>query len=262
MEMIVTDLVLAEIRDKIACHPPERGGALYGPKGYPAVSHFEFDVEGETSASSYVPSSRLIANVPHVEHETGLQFKGVVHSHPRGIIRPSHGDQLTVESFFRLNPHFSAISLPIVQQSHKAAGTDTDFLHWYRAERRGKTALWSTFGSNFQYANDAAHGVAIIDDDIHVVPIWTHITELLRNLDSRGYALHAEPKVQHLKISNAELVGVIARSTTGHEFIYCVAFDYPTVPPIVLYGVGSRNGKNRTLGRLHLCCRKGHAGGG
>ena len=73
--MVITDLVYGEIRSELASQAPERGGALYGSKGYPFVTHFEFDPEGETSSVSYVPSSRLIANVPKVEAETGLQFE-------------------------------------------------------------------------------------------------------------------------------------------------------------------------------------------
>ncbi len=80
--MILTDLVYQEIREHLALHRPERGGALYGPKNYPVVTHFEYDFDAETSAVSYVPSTRLIKNVSIVEHETGLQLKGIIHSHP------------------------------------------------------------------------------------------------------------------------------------------------------------------------------------
>lgn len=247
--MIITDLVFEEIRTQIATHPPERGGALYGPKEYPAVSHFEYDKEGDTSASTYVPSSRLITNVAHVERETGLQFKGIIHSHPAGFVRPSHGDQQTVGSFFRLNPHFSAIALPIVQEIRDNSESNAAaFLRWYRVERRAKTAIPKAFGLfSTQYATDAACGVAIIDEDVHIVPIWTHVAELLRLLETQGLKLTAEARVQHLKISNAELISIIAQSSQGHEFIYCVTFDYPTVPPIILY---RRNGTTRNL-RVH-----------
>ena len=68
--MIITDLALVDIRLNIASHRPERGGALYGPKGHAAVTHFEFDAEGATSAVSYVPSRRLIDNVRAVELQT------------------------------------------------------------------------------------------------------------------------------------------------------------------------------------------------
>lgn len=139
--MVITDIVYAEIHDSIAAHPAERGGALYGPRNYPLVTHFEYDEAGRTSSVSYVPSSRLIANVPRIERETGLQFKGIIHSHPRGLTRPSQGDEQTVGSFFRLNPHLSQMALPIVQPVSPSPGrTATDggrFLHWYRAERAG-----------------------------------------------------------------------------------------------------------------------------
>lgn len=87
--MIVTDLVYQQIREHLARHQPERGGALYGPKDYPIVTHFEYDFDARTTEVSYVPSPRLIANAPRVEKASGLRFKGIVHSHPRGMIQTS-----------------------------------------------------------------------------------------------------------------------------------------------------------------------------
>jgi proteasome lid subunit RPN8/RPN11 len=217
--MVITDLVYEDIRAHIAQHQPERGGALYGPRNYPFVTHFEFDPDAETSSVSYVPSSRLIAHVPRVEAETGLQFKGIIHSHPSGITRPSGGDEQTIASFFRMNPHVSTVALPIVQPVHGRG--QSEFMHWYRAERRGEAAR--------------SRPVEVIMEEFHVIPLASHVAQLVRGLASHGFHMTVSPKIQPLRVQNAELVGLVAASSQGHEFMYFVSLDYPVLAPVVLY---------------------------
>lgn len=234
--MIITDLVYEEIRDHLALHSPERGGALYGPKYFPAATHFEYDKDGETTAVSYVPSTRLIANVAQVEIETGLQLKGIIHSHPQGFTRPSEGDRNTAASFFRLNQHFAVMALPIVQQIRKGEDHAQDqFIHWFRAERRANRS--SLFSS-------AAATVEIIEEDFFVLPLWEHVTQLVAFVNSHGFKLTCERRIQSLKFANAQLIGLVASDDHGHEFMYFVALDYPVVPPIVLF---QRNSKTESL---------------
>jgi proteasome lid subunit RPN8/RPN11 len=260
--MVITDIVYSEIREKIACHAPERGGALYGPRSYPFVTHFEFDADGLTSSVSYVPSTRLIENVPRVERETGLQFKGVVHSHPRGMTRPSAGDEQTVGSFFRSNPHFSQFTLPIVQPlpplSQPGAQDNRNFLHWYCAERAGPSAtptaatlqpshwLSAHSGSGFSGAGGmsgaSAPAVLIRDEELHVLPVRDHVQQLLARIACAGVRLAVDPALQPLKVHNAELVGLVAREVdvnAPRELYYFVSIDYPIVPPVVLHGFDS-----------------------
>jgi hypothetical protein len=258
--MVITDIVYSEIRDKIACHAPERGGALYGPRSYPFVTHFEFDADGLTSSVSYVPSTRLIENVPRVERETGLQFKGVVHSHPRGMTRPSAGDEQTVGSFFRSNPHFSQFTLPIVQPlsplRQPGAEDNRTFLHWYRAERAGPSATpsapttqpsrWlsayseSGFSATGAVPRTSAPAVLIREEELHVLPVRDHMQQLLTRIACAGVRLSLDPALQPLKVQNAELVGLVAREAgvrAPRELYYFVSIDYPIVPPVVLHGL-------------------------
>lgn len=234
--MVITDLVYNEIISQIATHAPELGGALYGPKNYPFVTHFEFDPDAETSAVSYVPSSRLIANVPRVESSTGLQFKGIIHSHPKGLIRPSGGDERTVASFFRLNPHFSTMALPIVQQLDDGYKSGmTPYLYWYRAERRDKPHQEGDSTSNISWSDARLKPVEVIAEDYQVLNISRDVEKVLRMLEAKGLELKVTSRLQHLKIQNAELVGLVASSPQGHEFMYFVSLDYPIVGPVILY---------------------------
>lgn len=243
--MVVTDLVCREILEQIAYHEPERGGALYGPKGYPLVTHFEYDPEAETSAASYIPSTRLIASVPRVERTTGLQFKGIIHSHPAGYTRPSGGDQNTVASFFRLNPHFSSIALPIVQQVPRENSVDsTGYIHWYRADRRRDASSESQSSISSLRLTVGAQLVEIVREDHFVVPLSSHVATICNQLSSYDAVFDVNMKVQHLKIANAELFGLVVNSERVNEFMFFITLDYPTVAPLILY---RRLGETKTL---------------
>jgi hypothetical protein len=231
--MIITDIVREEIWQQIAIHHHERGGALFGPRGYPVITHFEYDAAAETTPASYVPSLHLIGSVARIETERGLQFKGIVHSHPPGYVRPSPGDELAVESFFAKNPQFSTMALPIVQTQMSGVGGDRqDFIRWYRVELRKRTQ--SGFGMPWR-ARAEVGGLAVIDDEVRVIPIWEHVTSIVETLAGAGLHLRPERRLSYVRIQNTQLIGVVAKSTVGHEFIYLVSFDYPVVAPIILY---------------------------
>ena len=237
--MVITDLVRDEIRAHLADHEPERGGALYGPRDYPFVTHFQFDPDGQTSSVSYVPSTALIESVIRVERETGLQFKGIIHSHPPGCFQPSSGDEQTVASFFRLNPHISAMALPIVQPfGQRELRPDADFVRWYRAERkRERVRRMPTLFASRQSVFDGAMNepaVQLQAEEYHVVPLGDHVRRICSYLAECGHKLDVTRNVQHLTVQNAELVGLVASADGGREFMYFVSIGYPVVPPFVL----------------------------
>lgn len=214
-------------------HQPERGGALYGPKMQRAVTHFEYDKEGETSSVSYVPSLRLIENVKTVETQTGLQFKGIIHSHPRGFDRPSAGDLLAVQSFFRLNPHLSSMALPIVQQ----IGAPTDlpdlrYIRWFNAVRTSRPTVTNAQANTLASAQSE---ISIAPDELFVIPLFKDVDYLVRTLALKDIHLKVAPKVQHLQIENAHLMGLVVSNDQNKEFMFFLSLDYPLTSPIVLF---------------------------
>jgi hypothetical protein len=231
--MIITDLVLLDIKRQIAIHKPELGGALFGPRDLFVVTHFEFDKEGQSSSVTYTPSLRLIGNIGKIELETGLKFKGIIHSHPEGFDRPSIGDKLAVQSFFRLNPHISVMALPIVQQLHSPIlGSENNFIHWFNAVRSlnsgNSTRINNTLSSNLP-------NVDINKDELFVIPILKDICFLLNKLAENELSLKLDFKLQHMKIHNSNLIGLVAKNNNKKEFMFFVGFDYPITAPIVLY---------------------------
>src|SRR5512142_1484354 len=112
--MFVGDWVLRAIASEIAAHAPERGGALLGPPQRPLVTHFAPDPDAATTSSSYRPSRALDARVKELEAGAGLELKGIVHSHPRGVDRPSDHDATELATGLRLNGHMARYLAPIV----------------------------------------------------------------------------------------------------------------------------------------------------
>ena len=112
--MHIGDWVLRAIAAEVAAHAPERGGALLGPPQVPLVTHFAPDPEAATTSSSYRPSRALDARVKELEREAALELKGIVHSHPRGLDRPSDHDAAELATGLRLNGHMPRYLAPIV----------------------------------------------------------------------------------------------------------------------------------------------------
>ena len=155
------------------------------------------------------------------------------------------GDEQTVASFFRLNPHFSFMALPIVQQiSSDESLSGQQFLHWYRAERRREPMSRVPVDAPSQTYTSPQRSVEVLSEDFHVLPILEHVQTITKTLRHRGIDLHISEKLQHLKINNSELVGLVATSSSGYEFMFFTSIDYPTVAPIVIY---QRYGKTNNL---------------
>ena len=112
--MRIFDEVLARVEAEIAAHPPERGGLLFGPVGRDVITLFEPDEDARTSAVTYTISARMCAEAPRIERATGLEYKGVIHSHPRSMDHPSGGDRASAANALRLNPHMGRFFMPIV----------------------------------------------------------------------------------------------------------------------------------------------------
>ena len=142
--MIFTDYVIKEIDRDIASHPPERGGAILGPHNSSLITEFIFDPGAMTSACSYYPSPDLTRKVQEVERKnSGLVFKGVIHSHPGGLDRPSGQDLHAFAKGLHINPHMPCFMAPIVSnvtgelQSHEMEVGSGKKISLYSAWRNG-----------------------------------------------------------------------------------------------------------------------------
>ncbi|MGL5065428.1 MAG: Mov34/MPN/PAD-1 family protein, partial [Microcoleus sp.] len=114
MMLYISKSVLHDIETAIVNHPPERGGAILGPVGQPIITRFLLDEEAHTSGASYLPSPQLTQRVQQLEIQERLEFKGIIHSHPGGLDRPSGPDETAMLEGLNLNPHIPYFVAPIV----------------------------------------------------------------------------------------------------------------------------------------------------
>jgi len=110
----VFDTFLDQVALTIGTYPVETGGAILGDYTSGVVTRFVFDGAAETTAASYTPSRRLSGVVNELERQSGLQFKGIVHSHPGNFDSPSGPDADAFLQGLDENPELSRFLAPIV----------------------------------------------------------------------------------------------------------------------------------------------------
>ncbi len=96
------------------------------------------------------------------------------------------------------------MALPIVQQiGLEETDFHRPFVHWYRVERRK-----SRPSRHLTRGNKDRVSVSIVEEDIHILPIWSHVDLLIQALRNKGFEFECRPKLQHLTISSAQLIGL------------------------------------------------------
>jgi proteasome lid subunit RPN8/RPN11 len=90
-----------ELIESLGSIPPEACGMLLGPKKHASlITHFVRDESGKGSPVSFqIDGERMTKTIkPFIT--AGLDLKGIVHSHPRGVHRPSGGDLIYLKKLY------------------------------------------------------------------------------------------------------------------------------------------------------------------
>lgn len=213
--MYVCDWVLRAVEAEVGRHPPERGGALLGPPHRPLVSRFLPDPEAASTPSSYSPSRALDRRVKEVEAVERLELKGIVHSHPSSMERPSDQDAYELGVGLRLNGHMPFYVAPIVTSAR------------LRALQPHELALGD--GKIGFYAGYRAPGTRA-----RVLPLPVHAVPLLSDLERLAGELGgAAPDVFDSDVgTGAVLAGRL--SLPGAELLVLASELYPSMPPVLL----------------------------
>ncbi|WP_242342243.1 ThiF family adenylyltransferase [Anaeromyxobacter terrae] len=217
--MRILDAVLRALEEEIAAHPPERGGALVGPRGVPLVTQLVPDPEGAATAASYRPSRALDARVKALERQDGLELKGIVHSHPPLLDAPSAQDVAELAEGLRLNGHLSTYLAPIVTRCEPGDRVAPHAL----ALAAGKVSFFGAWRAGEGHA-------AVRPMRVAVVPLLRDAQRLARALGGEVAGL---PVVDVAEAGDAALPAarVIA---SGLELLVVVGDGYPALPPLVL----------------------------
>jgi len=215
--MAFLDTVLEQVEEHIARFPPERGGALLGPVGQPLVTEFIFDPEARTSGVTYTPSLSLADKVRARESaDQQIELKGILHSHPGNMSRPSQGDHHAYEDSLEGAPWLGRLVAPIVtvgtrlRREHDVplpSGT----MSVYVAERRP----------------DAPAGVV-------VEPAEPHVLKISRDLKSLASALGGTAVPPFITGIEGQLYVAGVVGCEGFDLQVLVGPAYPFTPPVVI----------------------------
>ncbi|MGH3217778.1 MAG: Mov34/MPN/PAD-1 family protein [Streptosporangiaceae bacterium] len=215
--MAFLDSVLKQIEEHIARFPPERGGALLGPVGQPLVTEFIFDPEARTSGVTFTPSRALADRVRARESaDQQIELKGILHSHPGDMGRPSQGDHYAYEDSLEGAPWLGRLVAPIVtigtrlRREHDVplpSGT----MSVYIAERRP----------------DAPAGVV-------VEPAEPHVLRISRDLKSLASALGGTAEPPFVTDIGGQLYVAGVVGCEGFDLQVLVGPAYPFTPPVVI----------------------------
>jgi molybdopterin/thiamine biosynthesis adenylyltransferase len=140
----VFDTFLDQVANSVGLLPVETGGAILGDYTSGVVTRFIFDAHAETTAASYTPSRRLGEVVNQAEHESRLQFKGIVHSHPGNFDVPSGPDAAAFLQGLTENPELPRFLAPIVtfqpgeERDNKIPLPGGGWITFYVAMREGR----------------------------------------------------------------------------------------------------------------------------
>jgi len=220
--------ILDEIGRVIGTQRPELGGGLLGPQGQEIVSLFIFDEEAQVTGASYSPSRSLARKIREIESSTNLEWKGVVHSHPGGLNRPSSGDDVEITNNFRLNQHMKLFFCPIVsfdnvrhlEENELTCGRGKISMYIARRDRRDTGCQISPFSNKEE----------IILERTPTVPdlLGKHLQSVIDKLHPSRYEILRSSEEQpdlvpvRLLLDGVELLLLFSKGS------------YPTVPPVLL----------------------------
>lgn len=213
----IYDFVLDSIARDIGMHPPERGGALLGPVGKYCVSQFIFDAEAATSPASFRPSQAIGQRVQAAESASGREFKGLVHSHPGTVDRPSSQDRVSIRNALDLNPHLAVYLAPIVSSE----ASDVLASHELRLEP-GRISF-------FIAQRSRGGNITLMSHDVYSVPLRRDLTAVAHH-----YGASQEAECFVSKLGSAEIAAGRVFLPDGTELMVMASELYPGTPPLVL----------------------------
>ncbi len=218
--MYVADWVLRALDAELGSRPPERGGALLGPRGRPVLTHFVADAEAVATATSFAPSRALAARVRALERDAELELKGIVHSHRDGLDRLSRRDVIELATGLRLNPHLASYGGPIV-----TGPRDGDLVAHELPVGAGKLSYF------------AAHRTRDGGAEVRAVPL--RLVPLLRDLEHAAAELGGAAPVTFVSdAGNGALLGGRLQLPESLELLVLASELYPSLPPVLLLTEG------------------------
>jgi proteasome lid subunit RPN8/RPN11 len=113
----MTETVFRKILNTVGTLPVEQGGLLGSSDKGQTISYYHFDECAAVTASEYSPNVDVLNRYVLPDWKArGIEAVGFVHSHPRGVTRPSNGDETYAAAILASNDR-DWLALPIVQSA-------------------------------------------------------------------------------------------------------------------------------------------------
>lgn len=231
-----TDKVIKEIGQHIAAYEPERGGALLGIPNSNLITCFIADPTADVTQASYLPSQQLTITVQNIEKHHGLQFKGVIHSHPGDFNSPSEQDSNAFALGLAINPRLSGFIAPIVTINARGNNLDdhelplqprgqlTSYIAYREREVEEKRNMW---GNHHRGSN-------IIIDKVpcSIMPLDNHLCQLTKKIQPITGEITKKSN-GYLEINGVLFISITYESH-NIEIIALFPPDYPITKPFLL----------------------------
>lgn len=247
--IVFTDRVIAEIGTHIASYEPERGGALMGLPNSNVVCRFLPDPYAATTSITYQPSLELNDIVQREELSHGLQFFGIVHSHPGNFAEPSSGDHRAFLSGLNANPHMPGFVAPIVTLDRSAnqgnlnelpmtpRGRMTAYVAYRPRSRRDSPRFIRNFSSSLRSTRlgermGSDPGLTVLPVGCTVMHIAKHVGSVVRGLMDLGFP--TEQESGFLTVSGCVFQSETLRARE-FEAIFLFPPTYPVSRPCLLF---------------------------
>ena len=214
------DSTLAEIGRTVGDRLPETGGALFGIPNKNVVCAFLFDEHASATGVSYVPSIQLVRAVAQYEQRTGLQYKGIIHSHPEWCERLSSPDLEAIAHAFDDNPHMAFFFAPLLLFS-PCVGAEHE-LPLGRAKILSFVAR-RTKGHPRSYTAN----LAVRPEAISVIPLRSTCVELTERIGGTCDDVKLLDMNGHIFMS-------VSVTRQRHELLVMATESFPLGPPLIL----------------------------
>lgn len=107
--------------------PPEQGGIL-GMKDGVICEYIHDNSIPEMDKAIYVPDTAFLNGCIERWSKDGIDFCGIIHSHPKGQKELSSGDLEYIEKLYRNNPHLKTMYFPLMAGDHGMVVYVTDMV--------------------------------------------------------------------------------------------------------------------------------------
>lgn len=224
---VILDEVLAAIAAALTSRAPERGGLLFGPRGQKLITLFIADDEADHHHGTYTPSAEICRRSPGIERDHGLEYKGVIHSHPGSMDHPSGPDIENARRALGTNPHLSYFMMPIVTLGkfvtselgpHELLLPDGKLSHWIVTQAA------------------SADDRQLCEERVTALTLWGDLKKLADLLPGRPEVARSSM----LDIEGVSAAAYLLDSAQG-TWMFAAAAGYPFTPPLVIPPAGGRS---------------------